>query len=327
MKRIPRERALGFLFCKDIEPVLRVQPNESFIVETEDNVSGCIQRENQLATSDFVPGLQYNPAKVNPIAGPIYIEGAKKGDLLAIHIEQILPSAQGHTFFGIRIGPLDNSIHWPELTKPHTHILKHIPGPSGTTADGTVIFNDEYSWPIKAFIGTIGTAPEWEAESSVAGQGPWGGNIDVRDICAGNIVYLNCYNDGGLLFLGDVHGSQADTEFYGTADECRAEVKLRCEIIRNKRLPGPRIETDTSIITLCSDKPLEAAVTKAMLDLMECMVFEYGIDSKTAYMFTTINPHVRAHVYQMVPIGKIRYTAGVEIPKKYLESSGKEKML
>ncbi len=321
MQRIPRQRALGYLFSKDIEPVLRVKQGESFIVETEDNVSGCIRGKEQLPTEEFVPGLGHTPARVNPVAGPIYVEGAKKGDLLAVHIERILPAPQGHTFFGIRIGPLDNSIRWPELTDPYTHILKHLPGPSGTTADGTVVFDERHSWPIRACIGTIGTAPEWEAESSVAGQGPWGGNMDVRDICSGNILYLNCYNEGGLLFLGDVHASQADTEFYGTANECRAEVALRCEVIPEKRLPGPRIETPRSLIALCCDKPLEAAVTRAMLDLMECMVSDYGLDSRTAYMFTTVNPEVRVHVYQMVPIGKLRYTVGVEIPKKYLSAS------
>lgn len=321
MQRIPREKALGYLISKDVEPVLRVKPGESFVVETEDNVSGCIQDEGQLATEEFVPGLRYSPAKVNPVAGPIYVEGAERGDLLAIHIERIVPAPQGHTFFGIGIGPLDNSIRWPELTKPYTQILKHIPGPSGTTADGTVVLNEKYSWPIQAFIGTIGTAPEWEAESSVAGQGPWGGNIDVRDISVGRILYLNCYHKGGLLFLGDVHASQADTEFYGTANEGRAEVTLKCEVIPKKQVPGPRIETPDSLITLCSDKPLEAAVTKAMLDLMDCMVSEYGIEPRTAYMFTTINPDVRVHVYQMVAIGKLRFTAGVEIPKKYLSGN------
>jgi amidase len=326
MKRVLRERSLGYIFSKDIEPILRVKPNESFVIETEDNVSGCIRDKNQLATVKFVPGLQYNPAKVNPIAGPIFVEGATKGDLLSVHIEQVLPASQGHTFYGIGIGPLDNSTQWPELTKPHTQILKHIPGPSGTTADGTVVLDDNYFWPIRAFIGTIGTAPEWEAESSVAGQGSWGGNMDVRDICAGNTVYLNCYHAGGLLFLGDVHASQADTEFYGTANECKAEVRLRCNFIPKKQIRSPRIETENSIITLVCDKPLEAAVTRAMIDLMELMVFEYGMDSKTAYLFTTINPDVRVHIYQMVPIGKLRYTVGVEIPKKYLERSGEKRI-
>ena len=148
-----------------------------------------------------------------------------------------------------------------------------------------------------------------------------GGNIDCRDIKEGTTLYLNCYNDGGLLFLGDAHGSQADTEFYGCADETRAEVTLRCDVVRNKHLPNPRLEKADSIIALCSSRPLEDAVTTAMLNLMEWMISEYGVDQKEAYMHLTINPEVRVHVYQMVKLGRINYTVGVEIPKKYLVQS------
>ena len=41
----------------------------------------------------------------------------------------------------------------------------------------------------------------------------------MRDIKVGTKAYLNCYHEGGLLYVGDVHGSQGDTEFYGTTDE------------------------------------------------------------------------------------------------------------
>lgn len=86
-----------------------------------------------------------------------------------------------------------------------------------------------------------------------------GGNIDCRDIKEGATLYINCYNDGGLLFVGDVHASQADTEFTGVADETRAELTLRCDVVKNKRIRNPRIENADSIITLCSFRPLEDA--------------------------------------------------------------------
>jgi len=171
---------------------------------------------------------------------------------------------------------------------------------------------------LKPFIGTIGVAPELEIASSVTGQGPWGGNIDCRDIKERSKLYLNSYHDGGLLFVGDVHGSQADTEFYGVADETRAELTLTCEVIENKRIPNPRLEKEDSIITLCSSRPLEDAVTGAMLDMMEWMVTEYGIGQREAYMHLTVNPDVRVHVYQMVNTPRMAFTAGVEIPKTYL---------
>ena len=71
------------------------------------------------------------------------------------------------------------------------------------------------------------------------GQGSWGGNMDCREIREGSTIYLNCYHDGGLLFVGDVHGSQADTEFYGIADETRAEVTLSCEVDQGEETSKP----------------------------------------------------------------------------------------
>lgn len=318
MQRIPRSQAIGYLLSKNLAPVLRVRQGEAFVVETEDNVEGGLRSEDRLPTVENVPGLAFTPAKANPVAGPIYVEGAQKGDTLAIHIDRVEPDMQGVTFFGIGIGPLDASPKWPELGKPFTKIIRHEAGPSGTTRDGRAVFNDRVSWELEPFIGTIATAPEWEAESAVLGQGLFGGNMDVRDIKEGNTLLLNCFAEGGLLFVGDVHASQSDSEWYAAANECRAELELRCEVIKDKRIPNPRIETPDAIIQLCSDKPLEAAVNRAMTNLVDWMVTDYGVDVKDAYMFMSICPDVRIHVYQMCPIGRLRFTVGVEIAKRHL---------
>ncbi len=241
---------------------------------------------------------------------------AKKGDVLAIIIEKIIVDEQGATCFEPGFGALQDSKRWSDCIGPYTRIIKHLPGPSGTMRDGKGVFSNKVIWNLRPFIGTVGVAPELEVEPSVATQGPWGGNIDCRDIKEGTTLYLNCYNDGGLLFVGDVHASQADTEFSGAADETRAEITLRCEVVKNKRISNPRLEKSDSIIAVCSSRPLEDAVTTAMLDMMEWMVTEYGLDQKDAYLHLTIDPDVRVHVYQMVP--KLAYTAGVEIPKKHL---------
>ncbi len=59
-------------------------------------------------------------------------------------------------------------------------------------------------------------------------------------------------------------------------------------------------------------------MSQAMLWVVEMMVDEYHINPHDAYLQTSINPDLRVHVYQMVKIGALRYTVGVEIPKKYL---------
>ncbi len=133
---------------------------------------------------------------------------------------------------GPKRGPLGESTRWPELAADYTtKIFRHTLGPSGTTRDGTLHFSDKISWPITPFVGTLGVAPDREVTTSLDGQGEWGGNLDVRDVCPGNTIYLPIFHPGALFYLGDVHASQGDTEFTGTAAETQATVRLRLEVM------------------------------------------------------------------------------------------------
>jgi amidase len=322
LQRILRDQAMSFLVGHDQPPILTVQPAESFVIETEDALAGRIRSADRLPISEHVPELLASPPELNPCAGPIYVEGARRGDVLAVRIEKIEVDEQGVTCFVPGVGPLSDSYRWQECHGPFTHIIRHEAGPSGTTRDGRATLNERMSWDLRPFIGTIGTSPDRETEATLVGQGAWGGNMDCRDICEGSILYLNCYHDGGLLFVGDAHGSQADTEFYGIADETRAEVTLSCEIIQDKRLPSPRIEKPESIVCLYSYRPLDDAVRTAMMHLFEMMVLDYGVPPKEAYMHLCINPEVRVNVYQMIPVHRIQYTVGAEMPKRHLQMYG-----
>ena len=318
MKRILREKAMAYTFDRSAEPLLRVEPGEHFVVETEDAMSGHLRSAEDRDRMSYLSYRRCTPPKANPIGGPVYVEGVEPGDVLAVSIEQIVPDVQGATAIWPTQGPLCDSRRWSELAEPYVHIIKHLPGPSGTTRDGKGVFNERITWDLQPFIGTIGVAPEREVETSAVGQGPWGGNLDCRDLREGTTFYVNCYNEGGLLYVGDVHGSQGDTEFYGTADETRAEVTLSCSVIKNKRIPFLRLEKADSMVSLYCFRPLEAAVETAIVNLMEWLVTDYGMSQREAYMHMCINPDFRVHVYQMVRIGRIQYTVGAELPKKYL---------
>ena len=320
MQRIARKDAMNYEFNKNLPPSINVDEHEEFIVETEDALSGKVRTEKDLPVAEtFGELLNSNPVKTNPVTNPIYVNGAEPGDVLAVEIVDIIPDKQGVTCIIPGIGPLKDSHTWAAGRGPSTHIIKHLPGPSGTTSDGTGILNDRITWKLHPFIGTIATMPEREIRASVTGQGTWGGNIDVRDVCKGNIVYLSCAHKGGLLCVGDVHGSQGDTEFTGLANETRSELRLKCSVIKQKTIPFVRIEKSDSIIQLNSYRPLEDCVKQAIFWLMEWLVEDYNMDRAEAYIHMTANPDVRVNVYQMVAIGEINYTAGVEFPKKYLK--------
>ena len=318
MQRILRRDANRYEFNKAFPPIIKVQQGEMFSVETEDALSGRIKTDTDLFPSQMKDLASMQPRKANPTAGPIFVEGAEKGDVLVVDIHDIVPEVQGVSIISPQFGPLRDSVEWAECRGPFTKVIRHLPGPSGTTSDGTGIFNERISWNLQPMIGTIGTAPERVVFDNGEGQGPWGGNIDCRDIKKGSKVYLPVFNTGGLLFLGDVHASQADTEFTGWADESRAELVVSCSVVKNKQIPFVRIEKKDSIIQINCYRPIEHAITQAILWMMNWLVTDYGFDRREAYVQMSVNPDVRVNVYQMVQGGKIDYTIGVEYPKKHL---------
>jgi len=321
MKRIPRDLARKFAFDWRDEPLLRVEPGEPLEVETFDASNGYIKTEQDKAIPARRPGFDRVPPLANPIAGPIWVEGARRGDVLVVVIDEIVVDDYSWIAIGPRRGPLGESTRWPELSSEYTtKVFRHDPGPSGTTRDGTLHFDERRSWPITPFIGTLGVAPDREVTTSLDGQGEWGGNLDVRDVAPGNRILLPIFHEGARFYLGDVHASQGDTEFTGTAAETRATVRLQLELKPGKRIPGMRIEKPGSLIAVHAEKPLDQAVETATVHLMDWLISEYGFSAVDAYCLVSACPDFRINVYQMCRIRNLRPVAGAEIPKRYLLS-------
>ncbi len=320
MQQIPRDQARKYAFDWRDEPLVRVQPGESFEIETWDASTGYFKSSADKAIPARRPGFDRTPPQANPIAGPVWLEGAERGDTLVISVEDILVNDFSWIALGPRRGPLGESTRWPELSADYTtRIFKHTPGPSGTLRDGTLHFNERIAWPLTPFIGTLGVAPDREVTTSIDGQGEWGGNLDIRDAAPGNRILLPVFHPGALFYLGDVHASQGDTEFVGTAAETNATVRLRLELIKGKRIPWMRIEKPDSIVSIHIAKPLEVAVETATINLMDWLITEYGFTPTDAYCLVSTCPDFRINVYQMCKFAKLNYVAGAEIPRRYLK--------
>jgi amidase len=319
MQRIGREQARKYAFDWRDEPLLRVRPGEPFEVETYDASTGYFKTPEDKAIPAKRPGFDRTPPTANPIAGPVYLDGAERGDVLAISIDEIVVDDYSWVAVGPRRGPLGESTRWPELSRDYTtRIFRHTPGPSGTTRDGTIHFNDRISWPVTPFVGTIGVAPDREVTTSIDGQGTWGGNLDIRDVAPGNRILLPVYHPGALFYLGDVHASQGDTEFTGTAAETKASVRVRLDLVKQKRIPWMRIEKPGSVVSVYADRPLEAAVETATVNLMDWLITDHGYSPTDAYCLVSTCPDFRVNVYQMCKLGKLSFVAGAELPRRYL---------
>ncbi|XVH33168.1 acetamidase/formamidase family protein (plasmid) [Haloferacaceae archaeon DSL9] len=325
MQTIDRDNATKYEFGRDMEPLLTVEPGESFRVETWDAFEGTLF-DHGLGefTVDDVPGLQAPPPAFdgNPLAGPVYIDGVERGDTLAVTVEEIRPE-RGMTTTLEEFGCLAGRSGWEECQVNLAHEVELEPGPSGTTADGTArmeLGDHEWTWDLNPHIGTIATAPGRTVQDSVTSQGPWGGNMDVRDLTQGSTVYLRSFNEGGLLFVGDVHASQSDSEYTGIAVESIAEIVLSVEVV-DTPVPGVfRIEDDESLIHVDSSAnagTLEDAINSCFEAMMTELVTDYGLGKREAYVQMSLNPAITVRLYQFVHPGFA--TVGVKLDKSFLD--------
>jgi amidase len=317
-KQLSYKTGFEYLFTHLAEPRLTVKLGESFVCETEDAFSGHMYEPGAIPTPEFVPEMKRTPVELNPQTGPIYVDGVKAGDVLVVSIERVTPSERGFTCIVPTIGPLARNVDWPLFLEPRVFHFEHTQLPPDGGRRELIGLDGRVRFPLSPFMGTVGVAPEHEPESALVAQGPWGGNYDCRDIREGSKVFLNVYHDGALFFIGDMHASQGDTEFFGVANETRGEVQLSLDVIRNKRLPFPRIEKPDSIVQLYCFRPLEDAVRSATIHLMEWLREDYGLDEEEAFLQVSVNPEFRINIYQCVRFDRLNFTVGAELPKRYL---------
>jgi len=277
MRTIEQKGEYCFVFGGYEEPIARVEPGEEVVLQTEDAFCGLLRSE-----SDSLDEVKRKRIAPNPQTGPIYVEGAKAGDTLKVHILNIEPardwavSCVSKDFGGLTPNKYTRMINTSLEEKIWIYRFDE---------KGMVRHDDFLCFPWDPFMGTIATAPAREAVSSLA---PFenGGNMDAPDVKPGNIIYLPVSVDGAYFFTGDCHANQGEGELCGTALEISARVKLKFEIVKGKQITWPRIESPGEYMTVGSSKPLEDAARIAYAELIEWMV-EFGWDRIDAYQALT----------------------------------------
>jgi len=253
-------------------PVARVRPGEIFEVETELNIGGHNIRslDDKITENSFVLPL------VNPATGPIYVEGAKPGDVLRINVHRVGLVGFGYTALWPGIGIFPDWGRQKEFGI-QSHIVR--------VEQGIVHWSDAIKIPAAPMVGVMGTAP-WVESVSTVDNGPHGGNMDVQEVTAGNTLILPVYHEGALLHMGDVHAVQGDAECNGMgAIEIRGQVTLSVELARKpSSMTWPRLETRNHICTIGCARPLDDALRIAFQEMVLWLEEDYGFDRAQAYM-------------------------------------------
>ena len=296
------QKVYHYVYGGYVEPILRIEPGSTLNVETHDAFEGKIKKESD------VPSKILNFPYLNPQNGPIFIEGAEKGDTLAVLIKDITPRGpepSGTTVIMPEFGGLVATSDTALLNKPLPEIVKKVE----IDKEKGVKWNDNISLPYEPFIGTIGTSPEIEAISSLVPD-YYGGNMDLPDVGLDTIIYLPVNKEGGFLYLGDCHACQGDGELSGVAIEHPTTTTIQVDLIKKWTINTPRIENKDFYMTIGSAKPMEDAIRQAYRELVRWLARDFGFDELDAYMFLSQCGRVR--LGNMVDP---KYTLGASIKK------------
>ena len=221
-------RSHNFGWSRDFTPALVCKPGETIHFECLDAGNGHFGPE---ATAADVATLDF--AKVNPVSGPVFVEGAEPGDALKITFRKFIPSGLGWTASIPGFGLLAD-----QFPEPALHMWHYDPSSLAPAAYGP-----KGRVPLKPFAGEIGLAPAAPGVHSVVPPRAVGGNLDIRDLAEGTTLYLPVEVEGALFSIGDTHAAQGDGEVCGTAIESQMNVEVTLDLVKGVHLKSPRFTT------------------------------------------------------------------------------------
>ena len=267
---------------RSLPPRLTIAPGDVVRMECVDS-SGAQVRPN-MTLAEFT---EIDRMRIHALTGPIFIDGAEPGDVLQINVMDVLHHGWGWSSTLGGLGFLKQRFAEPSLF--HWRLDEEV---SRSLAPAVV--------PLRPFCGVMGVAQAQDGEFRTRPPGAFGGNMDVRELCAGATLYLPIYNHGGLFSAGDAHAAQGDGEVCINGIECPADVTLRFRLHKRTALAGPLIESGTRtefaspewIVVESATDALAAAraATDRMVDLL---VAHWGFSDLHAYLLCSVAMHLR----------------------------------
>lgn len=272
-----------FGWDRSIPPVLTVAPGATIEFECPDASGGQLSAKSTVAD---VPNLDFG--KVNPVTGPVFVDGAAPGDALKVTIHEFKPSGFGWTANIPGFGLLADQFKEPAL-----HLWSY-----DKTAASPAAFSPKGKVPLKPFAGTIGLAPAEPGLHSVVPPRRVGGNLDIRDLAAGTVLYLPVEVAGALFSVGDTHAAQGDGEVCGTAIESPMNVVLSFDLEKGANLKTPRFTTAGPVTTHFDRKGYEVttgigpdlmeAARAATANMIDLIATRHGLSPVDAYMLCSV---------------------------------------
>ncbi len=256
------------------EPVLRIQPGtgDTIAFETSDEVYAQLHETHDMAKLT---------AQINPITGPVYVEGAMPGDALKVRIHEIRLKDYGWSVSLPGAGALQDVMGEEMFTR-------RIP-----IDESGVHVTDRHVFDPKPMIGCIGTAPAEGVNSTVMPSYPQGGNMDLTECRPGSVVYLPVHVEGAYLAVGDIHAIMAEGESSFVAIEAEGTAVLSVDLVKDLSLRAPRVETEDEWIFVGLGDPVQESIQRGYEDAFRFLVDDNGWTIGDAYAVLSAVGHSR----------------------------------
>ena len=268
---IVEKNLVHFAFDPEALPCARARDGDIVIFRCQD----CYSEQILADGFDF---RKIDMERNNPATGPLWIEGAEPGDVLRVEIQSIEIAASGCMTARAGTGVY-------EVEGRHCRRF----GIEG----GEILFDRGIRLPVRPMIGVIGTAPAGEPASTQL-PGEHGGNLDIRDLVAGTVLYLPVNVPGALLSMGDIHALQGDGETVICALEVSGEVRVKLDLLKGRGdVPTPFLVTRGSYLTTSADPSLDLASVAAARKMHAFLVGHTDLDEAQAAMLLSLAGNLR----------------------------------
>jgi amidase len=216
----------------------------------------------------------------NPQTGPFYIEGAMPGDILVVHLTRLrlnrdwagsddaVVSRGLDPDLAVKMKDVGKDVRW------HLDLAKGTASPEATNPH----LAPNYSVPLRPMLGCVATAPSpTRSPPNTGDSGPYGGNMDFNEVIEGATLYLPVSVPGALLYFGDAHAAQGDGEMTGNALETSMDVELTVDVISDKHIPSPRVESSTHVMAMGLAGSIDDAFRAATANMADWLETDYRL--------------------------------------------------
>ena len=267
MKLLSRDHIVYFL-DPETPPAITIDSGEELMVETWDAFEGIRD-----------PGVLEAKSLKGPAIGPIYVNGAEPGDALRVDFISVTPKdGAAHMVMPGR-GFLEE-----DFTEAYPTVME--------IEDGNVVLPSGIRLPLMPSMGLVATTPTY-VQSTASDSGPYGGDIDMKELVVGSSLFLPVFVEGGLLALGDCHAVVGDGAVAGTGAERSSDTHIRVTVEKGMGIESPRAITPEYFVVLSHGEELGPAMKQAVRYMVDFLVEEKGMSPYDAYTLCSLAGDVR----------------------------------